>query len=438
MLLAILLPAVLACAPAGSPPAAEAPPTGIRPLTILHTNDLHARLLPDERGYGGFAHIATAIREEREDSDGALVLHAGDFVQGTPVSTLFKGLPVIEVANTLGVDVHTLGNHEFDYGWEQTKKFIEAAEFDTVSANVVDRQGNTLAPPYTIKTVNGVRIGVIGAVTEQLDNLTRAVFRGPWDAAPLVPAIRRAAQEIGDRADLIVVLAHCFDDEDDRMLAELPEVDLIVSGHNHGGAEDVKAVDGRLCVKVRSYGRELGRLDLEYDAGADRIVSYDWRRIDIVADDYAPNPATLALVRKWEAKVSEVVDEPIGRSTATLRKRELRPLIESVMRREAGADYAYMNEGGIRDSVYPGEVTRRHIWNMLPFGNHISYGRVRGRDFPSELRGIPGVDPNREYVIATNNFIGEKWAEQGIVLDQTGPILREALIEHIQAKRTIP
>ena len=275
------------CACAGGGPEAG----GVRSLTILHTNDLHARLTPDERGVGGFAHIATAIREEREKSDGSIVLHGGDFVQGTPVSTLFQGLPVIEVANTLGVDVHTLGNHEFDYGWEQAKKFIEAAEFDTVSANVVNSKGETLAPAYVIKSVNGVRIGVIGVVTEQLHNLTRAVFRGPWRTSPLVQTIRSRAAEIEDQTDLIVVLAHCFDDEDDRMLVELPEVDLIVSGHNHGGAEDVKTLDGRLCVKVRAYGRELGRLDLKYDAAADRIVSYDWRRINIVAKEYPAAPA---------------------------------------------------------------------------------------------------------------------------------------------------
>lgn len=434
---ALCLATALGCGSAVEPEAVHAV-SGVRPLTILHTNDLHARLLPDERGFGGFAHLATAIREEKEASEGALALHGGDFVQGTPVSTLFKGLPVIEVANTLGFDVHTLGNHEFDYGWEQTQKFIEAGEFDTVSANVVDGQGKTLAPPYAIKTVNGVRIGVIGVVTEQLHNLTRDVFRGPWEAAPLVPTIRRWAREVGEQADLIVVLAHCFDDEDDRMLAELPEVDLIVGGHNHGGAEDVKVVDGRLCVKVRSYGRELGRLDLEYDADADRIVSYDWRRIDIRADDYEPHAPTLALVEKWEARVSEVVDEPIGRSLSTLRKRELRPLIEGVMRQAVGAEFAYMNEGGIRDSVYPGKLTRRHVWNMLPFGNHIAYGRVRGRDFPPELTGARGVDPDREYVVATNNFIAEKWAERGVVLDGVGPIVREALIEHIQSKMTIP
>jgi len=430
----------------GSPPSSSAssvrsssPASGVRRVTILHTNDLHARLLPDDRGVGGFAQMATAIaREKAKSPDGALVLHAGDFVQGTPVSTLFRGLPVIEVANQMGFDVHTLGNHEFDYGWERTREFIDAGEFSTISANVVDRNGRTLAEPYVIREVNGLRIGVIGVVTEQLDNLTRAVYRGPWDAAPLVKTVRRYAAELEDQTDLLVVLAHCFDDEDDRMLAELTEIPVIVGGHNHGGADDVKARDGRLVVKVRAYGRELGRLDLDYDADEKRLVGYDWRRIKVTAKKYPADPKVQALVDKWETKVAEKVDEPIGRSTARMGKRELRPLIERVMREETGADLAYMNNGGIRDNIPRGEITRRHIWNMLPFGNTIYAGDVRGRDLPNELRNLPNINPNKTYRIATNSFIAEKWAERGTRLTDQQTLVRDALISSISAQGMVP
>ena len=91
-------------------------------LTILHVNDLHAQLLPDSEGRGGFAHLATALERERRAARAHLTLHAGDMVQGTPVSTLFEGLPIFTVANTLGIDVHCLGNHEFDYGWQKNPR----------------------------------------------------------------------------------------------------------------------------------------------------------------------------------------------------------------------------------------------------------------------------------------------------------------------------
>src|SRR5438067_343855 len=85
----------------------------VRKLTILHTNDLHAHLLPNEEGQGGFAYLATALRQQRAGCAECLYLNAGDLVQGTPVSTIFHGLPVYEIANRLGIDVATLGNHEF-------------------------------------------------------------------------------------------------------------------------------------------------------------------------------------------------------------------------------------------------------------------------------------------------------------------------------------
>ena len=117
--------ALLACAPL----AAE-----IRSLTILHTNDLHARLSPLEDRQGGFAYYAAAIRRERANCTDCILLNAGDLVQGSPVSTIFHGLPVYEIANLFGFDAATLGNHEFDYGWMQVRKFIQTANYPMVTS----------------------------------------------------------------------------------------------------------------------------------------------------------------------------------------------------------------------------------------------------------------------------------------------------------------
>src|SRR5262249_11789426 len=87
----------------------------IRTLTLLHTNDLHARLSPLDNGNGGFAYLASTLKEERAGCKDCILLNAGDLVQGTPVSTIFHGLPVYEIGNLLGFDAATLGNHEFDY-----------------------------------------------------------------------------------------------------------------------------------------------------------------------------------------------------------------------------------------------------------------------------------------------------------------------------------
>ena len=126
----------------------------IRSLTILHTNDVHAHLMPLSNGRGGFAYLAAVIRRERAGCDHCILLNAGDLVQGTPVSTIFHGLPVYEIANLFGYDAATLGNHEFDYGWMQARKFIETAKYPIVTANLANHAGELFTPkPYTILDV---------------------------------------------------------------------------------------------------------------------------------------------------------------------------------------------------------------------------------------------------------------------------------------------
>src|ERR1041385_1484918 len=104
----------------------------LRNLTILHTNDLHAHLLPDSYGRGGFAQLAAVLRHETAGCNSCIVLNGGDLVQGTPVSTIFHGLPIYQLANLLGFDASVLGNHEFDYGWKRIPEFMRAARFPTV------------------------------------------------------------------------------------------------------------------------------------------------------------------------------------------------------------------------------------------------------------------------------------------------------------------
>lgn len=415
------------------------PESSVRSLTILHTNDLHARFLPDTEGRGGFAQVATAIREERAKSpQSTIVLHAGDFVQGSPVSTIFEGTPVWEVANHLGIDVNTLGNHEFDYGWRKITEFLSHAEFPTVTANLVDDQDRLLTDePYVIREINGIRVAIIGAITVDLPKLTRTEFRGPWRALPVAETVQRYAAELQDEVDIVIVLSHTFDYEDDEVLERAPDVDIIVAGHNHGGQKDIKERDGRLCVKVQAYGRELGRLDLTVDTKADRVVSRKWERIPITTAKYAPDPAVAGLVDKWESKVAEVVDVPIGRSVKRLGGRDLQPVFEEVIRKAVGADIAYMNRGGIRDALPEGEILARHVWNILPFGNTIYKGTILGSDLPAEIAEGRSIDPRRLYVVATNSFIGDQWVEKGLKMEDQGILVRDKVIEWIKQEKVV-
>ena len=414
------------------------PGPGTRALTILHMNDLHAHFLPDDQGMGGFARLAGLIARERARSEGALVLVGGDLVQGTPVSTIYEGLPCFDVANEMGIDAASLGNHEFDYGWPRILEFEKTARFPLVAANVADDQGKPLLQrDRVILQANGLRVAVIGLLTETLPQLTKEKQRGPWKVRPLVATLRGQARAARNEADLVVAVGHLTPEEEDSILAEAPEVSVLVSGHNHAGQTEVKEVDGRLGVKVKAYGVELGRLDLEVDPDAKRVVSHQWHRIRV--DAGAPeDPKVAALVTRWERKVGELVDVPIGTAAHRIERPELLTLVEEAMKDAVGADIAYQNRGGIRDVLPQGTILVRHIWNVLPFDNALVYGTFRGRDLPREVRESRKVEPDREYIFVTNDFLADQWKGEGFRAPKEGPSIRDAMIDWVKERKRLP
>jgi 5'-nucleotidase / UDP-sugar diphosphatase len=416
----------------------------VRSLTILHTNDLHARLLPDDHGMGGFAELAAAIRRERAGCDACLVLDAGDLVQGTPVSTLFKGLPVYEISNLFGFDAATLGNHEFDYGVQQVTRFVETAKYPVVTANVVDHDGHLLTPkPYVVLKINGMRVAIIGAVMGDLSQYTTPDKMGPFHAVPVVPVVREYADKLRDQADLIVVVGHLNDAEAKQIIADVPAVAVVVSGHNHTGLKTPDVCDGRLNVRVNGYGRELGRLDLRVDVPQHKVVSWKWRIIPVEAKTITPAPDVAALVKEWEGKVSQVVDVPVGEAAREIAGPDLKRLIERAMRETMGTDFAFMNQGGVRDRLPAGRLLARNLWNVMPFDNVVVVGKFPGARLPTVVLEGRTVDPQREYTLAVSDFTAAnqdgpgQLQTTGLEFSKHGPLLRDVIIEWVKKQKVL-
>ena len=141
---------------------------------------------------------------------------------------------------------------------KKIREFAAVSTAPIVSANVVDDSGGHLVEPYVIRRAGGLEIAVVGALTARLARLLKPGVTGPWKAAPLIPALRPVVAEARARADLVVVLGHLFDDEDERILRELPGVDILISGHNHGGprgASGDRRTHLRQAARVRPRAR---------------------------------------------------------------------------------------------------------------------------------------------------------------------------------------
>lgn len=417
----------------------------IRALTILHTNDLHAQLLPDAKGLGGFAYLAAEVRQQRQGCSSCIFLNAGDLVQGTPVSSLYRGAPVYQLANLLGFDAASLGNHEFDYGWQAIEGFARIAHFPLLSANVVNNEGNFLTGKgYVVQNVAGVRIAIIGLVMGDLTgNYSTPDEVGPWQVKPVVETIHRIAAELQNRADLIVALGHLNVSEASTILADAPEVSVAVVGHVHDGYTEMQQNGHRYAVEVKAYGVELGRLDLRFDLTRHEIVSAAWKHIPIDSHTITPAPDVAKEVAKWEAKVSRVVDVPIGEAKHPFSREQLRPLIEEAMAEATDADFAFITTGDIRATLPQGKLLARNIWNMLPFEDHVVMGTFTGRQLPAAITVRYPVQPDREYKVAVTQFLAINQASPsqlsttGLQFPVMGPKQRDAMLAFVRRKKLL-
>jgi 5'-nucleotidase/UDP-sugar diphosphatase len=409
-----------------------------RQLTILHTNDLHAHLLPDSAGIGGFAYVTAAVNRERAGCTTCIYLNAGDLVQGTPVSTMFHGLPIYEIANQIGIDAAVAGNHEFDYGSQKVQEFAHIAKYPLLSANIVDAAGATITgKAYTILNAGGVRVGVIGVVmSDMIGALITPEVAGPFHVLPVIETVRKYARELQDRVDLVVVLGHIYNPEADAILQEVPEVSVVVAGHAHKGFEQMHRAGNGVAVLCDGYGRELGRLDLKI--ANHKVQSAEWKKIPIDSHTIDPEPRVAATVAHWENKVSKIVDVPIGEARRQFSSADLRPIIEAGLASETGADFAYMNSGGVRDNLPTGRILARHIWNILPFDNQVLIGKFKGSELPEEIAHGKTIEPSRIYSVATLDYVVDmKFRERRAAFANTHRLLRDVMIDWIKKKSVL-
>ncbi|MGL4805931.1 MAG: bifunctional metallophosphatase/5'-nucleotidase [Bacteroidales bacterium] len=248
-------------------------------LIILHTNDTHSQIeayskqAGDNYGKAGVARRAAYIKSIENEYPNVLILDAGDFVQGTPYFNMFGGEVEIEAMNKMGYDVVTLGNHEFDNGISFLEGMLKNANFEVVSANydVSATSLKDLVKPYTIKDINGFKVGIIGLGVRPFGLISDKNFEGIRFLDPIETA-NRYAKELKEEkdVDLVIALTHLgFDSErgfSDKALAKNSKnIDLIVGGHSHTYLKEpviIENLDGKKVVitQTGSKGMNVGKL----------------------------------------------------------------------------------------------------------------------------------------------------------------------------------
>lgn len=372
---------------------------GPKTLTILHINDFHGALEPTRTGAdrpeeGGAARLAALVKTERTAN--TLFLAAGDLMQGTNLSNLFAGRPVIEAFNLMGLDASAVGNHEFDNGQPALRERAAEARFPFLAANIA---GDGPWRPAEIRKVGSLRVALFGLTTEETPvathprNVKGLVFNDPFAAA------RRMVAELRPRADLIVALTHLGAEEDEKLAAAVPGIDVIVGGHTHTRIEQPESIGGTLVLQAFERGVFLGRLDLEVVAG--KVTAHRYRLLPVTAAA-GEDPAVAALVAGYLQRLGDRMNEPVGTAVLDLegskdamrtRETNLGNLVADAMREASGADVALINGGTIRAGIPAGPVTVGTIFNVLPFDNWLISFAITGKELRESLEtGVSRVE----------------------------------------------
>ena len=443
--------------------------------------------------------MAARVKEERNRSPFSLFLLAGDFISPSLASGQFKGQQMIDALNAAGLDIATLGNHEFDFTLDVLKQRMKESRFAYTAANVFDKQ--TSKPfngvqPYIIRKFGDVRIGIFGLLTTE--TASKAKSGGDVRITDPIVAGKRIARLLrAQGADVIIALTH-LEMCTDKRLAREAGVDFIVGGHDH---EFLQAMSGRVHIsKMGSDARNLGRIDLHVGRGADgrfHLKTVDWWSLPIdetVSDD----PEVAKVVAGYENRLAQIypgLNDKIGDSLVELEARaaavrrtesNFGDLLADVYRQSVSADLALVNSGGIRsDKTYgPGPITRRDILSILPnrndivkvlvTGEHLKrllengvaaageedgrFPQISGMSFEYDaskavgsrvtkiLVGDVPVDAAKKYALAVNSYTfggGDGYDFKGVadadvlVKPNTGPNDNEVVIEAIQKMGTI-
>jgi 2',3'-cyclic-nucleotide 2'-phosphodiesterase (5'-nucleotidase family) len=372
-------------------------------VQLLGVNDFHGQIDITRKvggqNVGRADYLAAYLKAREAENKNTLLVHAGDMVgASSPTSALLQDEPTVEIMNELGFDVGTLGNHEFDEGVDELLRLInggthpqtgdfEGTSFPYIVANVVDKETKeTILPPYTVKKVNGVPIGFIGVVLSDTPDIVIPSGTADVEFTDETEAINKAAKELkAQGVEAMVVLAHNpIEQSGSEVKGELvdmangvdDEIDVMFGAHNHRGVNAM--VDGKLLVQAYSYGTAFADVDLKIDPLTKDIVEKKAEIVTTWQNGITPDAQISAIISKAEELVAPIINEVVGYTPQLLSSESassgesvLGNIIADSMREQTGTEFAFMNPGGIRADIQPGEVTWGELFNVQPFGNDL-------------------------------------------------------------------
>ena len=369
-------------------------------LVIFHTNDMHARVQDtDDKGASiGIAEMAAAVKAAKAKNPATLWFDAGDTFHGMPMITISKGENMVPLLNEAGVDAMTAGNHDFNYGSAHLEKLAKQLKFPLLDANVVRKKNHkNVFKAYKIFNVNGIKVGVFGLSTPECayktnpSNVSTIEFLNPVDVS------KEMIKMLRPKCDVLIAIMHMGVDASstytsERIARETKGIDLIVDGHSHTTLPEGIRVKDTLIVQAGYYEHFLGRATIEVENH--KIISKKAELLDaeeVKAIAPTPNKEILATLKEVNEKANQLLDGVVAHSDKQLssyrllirrNESELSNLASDAFRWAAKSDIAITNGGSLRADLPAGDVKKRDIMAIFPFGNTLRIAEIKG----SEIR----------------------------------------------------
>ncbi len=379
--------------------------TGKKIVDILSFNDFHGNVLESGKNIGA-AKLAGVVNEYKAKANteyGVIPVSAGDLYQGTAISNLTTGKPVIAMAKAMGLEASAIGNHEFDWGADNINTWANEGGFPFLAANIVKKgteEKVSYAQPYKVVERNGVKIGLIGISTPETATSTLAENVKDVDFLDPVKTVAKWNKVLREteKVNAVVVIAHAGAYQDSNTkeitgeaadIAKIEGVDAVIAGHNHAVVSG--EVNGVPVVEGGYNGRALAKLTFTFD-DSNKLLD-----VEPSVDVFLGKEATLPVdenVLKEVKNIKEGLSEILGKKVTSLEERlshddkntAVTPFgvtVAETMRKIVGTEIAVTNGGGIRRSLEQGDVTVGDMYEILPFDNTIVTLDVKGSDLYS-------------------------------------------------------
>ncbi|MEW6613150.1 MAG: bifunctional metallophosphatase/5'-nucleotidase [Pseudomonadota bacterium] len=423
-------------------------------VTLIQIGDLHGHLVPrpnvrsDSSGRleGGLARLYTQIQEIRSRARDSLLINTGDTIQGSAETLFTRGQAMVDVLNRFGIDAFAPGNWDFLYGTQRFQELFcpasRKAPWHAVAANLyydgapyAAWSGQRVLPPYEIRPVGGLRIGILGFTTFRgipiLNSTTQGFKFTPGDAelAELIPVLRER-----EKVDLVVMVSELGLADNIRLAESHPGVDVILSADMHEATiKPVVTKTGTIISEVGQDGTLLGELQLQVSNG--KLSSWRWQA-HVIDDRLAEDPGIAALVREVRKSfvsgpdftphinpfngsvLKQPLDTVVGYTQVPLYRGNFstegmpgviegssHDFLADAFRSMTGAEIGAIRGFRYGTHVAPGPITLADLYHFMPIGAQIAVGEIQGRQLKAQMENAADGSLNPDVSIWSGGWL---------------------------------